>query len=72
MDINCLDMGTTCDQVVTGDSTDELVLAVIGHMRLAHGKTDAELGAPELREIIIGAIWQSSRPPDLRTPRPGV
>ncbi len=72
MDINCLEMGTTCDQVVSGDSTEEFITAVSGHMRLAHGYTDAQLESEELREIITGAIWQSSRPPEIRTPRPNV
>lgn len=72
MDINCLDMGTTCNQVVSGNSTEELVAAVCGHMRLAHGYTDSQLESQDLREMITGAIWQSSRPPELRTPRPDV
>ena len=28
--------------------------------------------AEELQEMVAGAIWQSSRPPDIRTPRPDV
>ena len=70
MDINCLEMGTTCDQIVSGNSTDELVRAVKGHMRLAHGYTDTQLESYPLLEMVVGAIWQSSRPPELRTPRP--
>jgi len=72
MDINCLEMGTNCDQIVSGNSTDELVSAVKGHMRLAHGYTDAQLATQELQEMITGSIWQSSRPPEIRTPRPDV
>ncbi len=72
VDINCQEMGTTCDQVVSGDSTEELVLAVSGHMRLAHGYTDADLDSKVLQEMIAGAIWQSSRPPEIRTPRPDI
>ena len=72
MDINCLQMGAKCDQVVSGESTEELVAAVSSHMRFAHGYTDAQLVSVELREMVAGAIWQSSRPPELRTPRPDV
>lgn len=72
MDINCLEMGTTCDQVVSGEKTDELVEAVHGHMKLAHGYTDDQLAEPEMNEIIRGAIWQTSRPADIRTPRPQI
>ena len=72
VDINCLQMGAGCDQIVSGESTRELVAAVRGHMRLAHDCTDAELTSPGMAEMISGAIWQSSRPPELRTPRPDV
>ncbi|MDP6667906.1 MAG: DUF1059 domain-containing protein [Dehalococcoidia bacterium] len=70
--MNCLQMGTTCDQVVSGETTEELVAAVRGHMKLAHGTTEDELHALDMTEMIGGAIWQSSRPPELRTPRPRV
>ncbi len=70
MDLNCIDMGTHCDQVVSGESTDELVTAVHGHMKLAHGLTDQELASKD--EMIRGAIWQSARPADIRTPRPEI
>lgn len=72
MDINCLQMGAGCDQVVSGESTEELVAGVRGHMKLAHQYTEAELTSQEMTEMISGAIWQSSRPPELRTPRPDV
>lgn len=70
MDLNCLEMGTNCDQVVSGETTDGLITAIHGHMKLAHGYSDAEIANPELDEKIRGAIWQSSRPPDIRTPHP--
>ncbi len=70
MDLNCLEMGTKCDQVVTGESTKELIEGIHGHMRLAHGYSEAKLASDETDEMIRGAIWQSSRPPDIRTPRP--
>jgi predicted small metal-binding protein len=72
MDLKCLEMGTNCEQVVSGVTTDELISAVHGHMKLAHGRTDAELADPELDEVIRGAIWQSSRPPNIRTPHPEI
>lgn len=72
MDLNCLQMGTECDQIVSGESTQELVAAVRGHMRLAHDYTEVELSSQDMTEMISGAIWQSSRPPELRTPRPDV
>jgi predicted small metal-binding protein len=70
MDLNCLQMGTECNQIVSGESTQELVAAVRGHMRLAHDYTEAKLSSQDMTEMISGAIWQSSRPPELRTPRP--
>ncbi len=72
MDVNCLEMGTDCDQVVSGESTGELVEAVHGHMRLAHGYTREQLDSAELNEMIRGAIWQSARPREIRTPRPDI
>lgn len=51
MGVNCLEMGSTCDQIVSGDSIDELVAAVYGHMRLAHGYTDTQLESyPRFRQ----------------------
>ncbi len=72
MDINCLEMGTDCDQVVSGESTEEFVSAVHGHMKLAHGYNDEQLASAELDEVIKGAIWQSARPAEIRTPRPQI
>ena len=72
VDINCLEMGAGCDQIVSGESTLELVEAVRGHIRLAHGYDEAELTSQDMTEMISGAIWQSCRPPELRTPRPDV
>ncbi len=72
MDINCLEMGTDCNQVVSGTTTEEFVAAVHGHMKLAHGYTEEQLASDELDEIIRGAVWQSARPSEIRTPRPQI
>lgn len=70
MDLNCLEMGTSCNQVVSGESTEELIEAVHGHMKLAHDYSEEELAAKD--EMIRGAIWQSARPAGIRTPRPEI
>ena len=72
MDVNCLEMGSGCDQVVSGETLEELVDAVRSHMRFAHGRTDEDLAPEDIREMVRGAISQSSRPPVLRTPRPDI
>ncbi|HIF73273.1 MAG TPA: DUF1059 domain-containing protein [Dehalococcoidia bacterium] len=69
-------MGYYCGATVAGDSLSELLKSVQTHAVEHHGYTQAEVDSPEKIAIWEGAIKQSSRPGDIRTPRgdmkPGV
>ena len=62
-------MGYDCGATVAGDSLAELLKSVQLHAIDHHGYTQDEVDAPEKIAIWEGAIKQSSRPGELRTPR---
>lgn len=62
-------MGYDCGSAVSGDSLAMLLVAVQRHAVQHHDYTQEEVESDELIEIWLGAIKQSSRPSDIRTPR---
>jgi predicted small metal-binding protein len=62
-------MGYDCGATVAGDSLSELLKAVQGHALDHHGFTQDQVDSPDNIAVWEGAIKQSSRPGELRTPR---
>ena len=63
-------MGYDCGSAVSGDSLAALIAAVQQHALEQHGYSQQEVESEELIAIWKGAIKQSSRPGNIRTPRP--
>ncbi len=63
-------MGYGCGAAVTGDTLDELITATKRHAIELHGYTEEEVSSGDQIEKWKGAIKQTSRPADSRTPRP--
>ncbi|MBT4125321.1 MAG: DUF1059 domain-containing protein [Chloroflexi bacterium] len=62
-------MGYDCGATVAGDSLAELLNSVQQHALEHHGYRQEEIESPEKIAIWEGAIKQSSRPGEIRTPR---
>ena len=62
-------MGYDCGSAVSGNSLEELIESVKQHALEFHGYTREEVDAPERVAVWEGAIKQSSRPGEIRTPR---
>ena len=62
-------MGYDCGSAVSGDSLAALLGAVQQHALEHHGYSQEEVESEELIAIWKGAIKQSSRPGNIRTPR---
>lgn len=63
-------MGYDCGSTVSGESLAELIDSVKEHALEFHGYAKEELEKEEVIAVWKGAIKQSSRPGDIRTPRP--
>ena len=62
-------MGYDCGSTVSGDSLAALLAAVQQHALEHHAYTQEEVESEEMIAIWEGAIKQSSRPGNIRTPR---
>ena len=62
-------MGYDCGSAVSGDSLAALLAAVQQHALEHHDYTQQEVDSEEMIAIWEGAIKQSSRPGNIRTPR---
>lgn len=62
-------MGYDCGSTVEGNNLDELIESAKKHSLELHDYTEEEINSPEVLEVLMGAIKQSSRPVELRTQR---
>ena len=62
-------MGYDCGAAVSGDSLAALLVAVQHHALEHHDYTREQIESEEMIAIWEGAIKQSSRPSNIRTPR---
>lgn len=69
LNIACSDMGFEGKHSISGGSTEELLRQMQEHAIAKHGYSDVELQEPEMIEFMLGAIRQSARPENLRSPR---
>ena len=66
--ISCTELGSPCAQdIISGDTIDELMEAIYKHGVEVHGYTMEQLNSPEQQAIFLHNIKQSSRPRDKRT-----
>jgi len=59
--ISCREVGyfTECDEVMGGESEDEVMQAAAAHGRRRHGMTDEQLGDPQTQQTIRGFIREA-------------
>lgn len=69
LSIACSDMGFAGEHAINGGSTEELIRQMQDHAKAKHGYTEEQVQQPEMIEIMRGAIRQSTRPENLRSPR---
>ena len=67
--IACTDMGASEAHSITGNSTDEIIRQMQEHAIATHGYTEMQVQQPDIIEFMRGAIRQSARPVNLRSPR---
>ena len=67
--IACSDMGFAEVHSIKGGSTEELVRQMQDHAILEHGYSEAQVQQSDMIEFMRGAIRQSARPGNLRSPR---
>ena len=69
MTITCADMGYSCGYGITGESMDQILSGIKHHSLEFHDYTEEELTNSDAVAQWKGALRQSSRPGDTRTPR---
>jgi predicted small metal-binding protein len=69
MTITCEAMGYSCGFGVSGESMDQIISGVRHHSLEFHDYSEDEVNDPQVIESWKGAIRQSARPGDTRTPR---
>ena len=59
--ISCREVGyfTDCDEIMRGDSDDEVMQAAAAHGRQRHGMTDEQLGDPQTQQTIRSFIREA-------------
>lgn len=66
--ISCADIGSPCeDDIISGDTIDELMEAIYKHGIEVHGETLESMKKPEQQAILLANIRQSARPKTART-----
>ena len=64
--LTCRDLGSDCDETVSGNSVDDVIAEMGLHAIAVHDYTEEMLQEPDRIELWRGAIKQSSRPPEQR------
>ena len=56
--ISCREVGffTDCDEVMRGETDDEVMQSAAAHGRQRHGMTDEQLGDPQTQQTVRGFI----------------
>ncbi len=65
--LSCLDLGSPCEDYVSGETVDEIIDAMCRHAIAAHGRSEEFMKSEETLTAMKTAIKQSSRPAHLRT-----
>ncbi len=61
--ISCADLGSPCkDDIISGDTIDELMEAIYKHGSEVHGESMEHMKSPEQQAIYLANIKQSARP----------
>jgi predicted small metal-binding protein len=55
----CRDVGMDCDELIRGETQDEVVLKAVEHGRQAHGMSEEQLSDPKLEERLRSLIREA-------------
>lgn len=67
LSISCREFGDACDDVITGESLQELVHQVQRHAVDEHDWTQKGVSSPDFVRVLVSALRQTVRPEDLRS-----
>ncbi|MEX0762458.1 MAG: DUF1059 domain-containing protein [Dehalococcoidia bacterium] len=65
--LSCLDLGSPCETFVSGETVEEIIVAMSKHAMAAHGRSEEFVKSEEVQTAMRTAVKQSSRPAHLRT-----
>jgi predicted small metal-binding protein len=54
--LSCRDVGLDCDQVIRGETEEEVMQKGAEHGKSAHGMTDVQLNDPQMQQKVRGLI----------------
>jgi predicted small metal-binding protein len=54
--LTCRDVGMDCDEIIRGESEDEVVIKAAEHARQVHGMTEEQLSDPDAEQRVRSLI----------------